>query len=225
MLTAVTGSLIIAEQPTSTFPAIPSDANLFVSGVVGSGPRSVFGGEVVISGSLSVRGGSITTSATTFNIVNATATTVNIGGAATTMNLGGGAGAVNTNNDLFVNGDAIVGTVVERMLTGSGGTGVTTFDMASQSVFHRKAPTGNITANFTNVPTVANRVITPTVILSQSGSPFLVNAVQINSSAETILWANGVTPTATANRFEVFGFSLIRSGSTWTVLGQMSSYG
>jgi hypothetical protein len=34
-----------------------------------------------------------------------------------------------------------------------------------------------------------------------------------------------VTPTGTARKQDVFGFSLIRSGSTWKVLGQMSTYG
>jgi hypothetical protein len=49
--------------------------------------------------------------------------------------------------------------------------------------------------------------------------------VQIDSSPATINWANGVTPTGTANKQDVFGFSLIRSGSAWKVLGQMSTYG
>ena len=47
----------------------------------------------VITGDVAVNGGDITTSATTFNLVNGTATTLNIGGAATTLNIGNASGA------------------------------------------------------------------------------------------------------------------------------------
>jgi hypothetical protein len=42
---------------------------------------------------------------------------------------------------------------------------------------------------------------------------------------QPINWSTGITPTGTANKQDVFGFSLIRSGSAWKILGQMSSYG
>ena len=45
-------------------------------------------GNVRLDGDLRVDGGDITTSATTFNLLNATATTINFGGAATALNLG-----------------------------------------------------------------------------------------------------------------------------------------
>ena len=45
-------------------------------------------GNTTLTGDLAVNGGDITTTATTFNLVNATATTLNIGGAATTIALG-----------------------------------------------------------------------------------------------------------------------------------------
>jgi hypothetical protein len=41
-----------------------------------------------VAGDLAVNGGDLTTTQTTFNLVNATATTLNIGGAATTINMG-----------------------------------------------------------------------------------------------------------------------------------------
>lgn len=47
---------------------------------------------LTVTGDVAVNGGDITTSATTFNLVNGTATTLNIGGAATTLNLGNATG-------------------------------------------------------------------------------------------------------------------------------------
>ena len=55
---------------------------------------------VTLSGDAAVNGGDITTTQTTFNLVNTTATTLNIGGAATSLNLGASAGQVNIAGDL-----------------------------------------------------------------------------------------------------------------------------
>ena len=57
---------------------------------------------------LNVDGGDITTNATTFNIVNANATTVNIGGDATNVSVGASTGTTTVNNDLTVTGDLTV---------------------------------------------------------------------------------------------------------------------
>ncbi len=58
-----------------------------------------------VTGDLDIDGGDLTTSATTFNLVNATATTVNFAGAATTIEIGAATGTTNINNDLVVDGD------------------------------------------------------------------------------------------------------------------------
>ncbi len=163
-------------------------------------------GALTLSGNIAVNGGSITT----------TAATLVIGGSTTT---GSFQGAVQ------VDGRSTLSSITEKMVPSVGGTGTVSYDLTLASIFYANAPTGDITANFTNVPTNNNRVITPTVILSQSATARIVSAVQIDSSPATINWANGVTPTGTANKQDVFGFSLIRSGSAWKVLGQMSTYG
>ena len=126
---------------------------------------------------------------------------------------------------LEVTGSTTVGVIVENLINSVGGTGVVAFDTSKQGIFYVNGPAGIITANFTNVPTTNLRVITPTVILSQSSPAYSITAVQIDGVAQTLNWANSTTPTATANKQDVFGFSLIRSGSAWKVLGQLSTYG
>jgi hypothetical protein len=135
-------------------------------------------------------------------------------------------GNADVSGSLVISGTTNMGATVERMshyqTTGS----VIAFDMTFTSIFYVNNPNADITANFTNLSTVVNnRIVTPTVILSQSGTGRSITALQIDGTAQTINWANGVTPTATANKQEAFGFSLIRSGSAWKVLGQLSSYG
>ena len=80
-----------------------------VAGGVGIVENLNVGGDTVLTGDLAVNGGDITTTATTFNLVNATATTLNIGGAATAIDIGAATGTTSVNNDLSVDGNFDVG--------------------------------------------------------------------------------------------------------------------
>ena len=82
---------------------------LTVAGGVGIVENLNVGGDTVLTGDLAVNGGDITTTATTFNLVNATATTLNIGGAATAIDIGAATGTTSVNNALSVDGNFDVG--------------------------------------------------------------------------------------------------------------------
>lgn len=186
-------------------------------------------GNVDVSGSLVVSGNNISTATTTtFNFLNNTLTgTLNIGGATQTINFGSPTTTGSMQGDFTVGNRSTFGGVIERMVHTQGGTSLTC-NMIGQSIFYLNGPSGAVTANFTNVPTTTDRIHTPTVIISQSATPQIVSVVQIDTVSQTINWANGITPSGNANKQDVFGFSLIRSGSgagAWKVLGQMSTYG
>lgn len=184
-------------------------------------------GNVDVSGSLVVSGSVLATvTTTTFNLLNTTLTgTLNIGGATQIVNIGGITSTGSFPGELRSDGNFNVGLVSERLFNSSSAGGTMSFNVGAQTIFYVNNPTSDITANFTSVPVTNLRVITPTVILSQSATPRNVTAVQIDGVGQPINWAGGSSPTVTANRQEVFGFSLIRSGSAWKVLGQMTSYG
>ena len=57
---------------------------------------------LTLSGDAAVNGGDITTTQTTFNLINTTATTLNIGQAATTVSMGATTGTTTVNNDLNI---------------------------------------------------------------------------------------------------------------------------
>ena len=65
-------------------------------------------GNTDLGGDLNVDGNDLTTSQTTFNLVNTTATTVNFAGAATTLEIGAASGTTNINNNLDVDGDVSI---------------------------------------------------------------------------------------------------------------------
>lgn len=149
------------------------------------------------------------------DIFRSNVTQVRIGSTVSTGAFGG---------DLAVGARTTLGGVIERMSNFSS-TNTITCDMVFQSIFYVNNPTGAVTANFTKVPITDLRIHTPTVILSQSVTPQIVSTVQIDGVGQPINWASGITPTGNANKQDVFGFSLIRSGSAWKVLGQMSTFG
>jgi hypothetical protein len=184
-------------------------------------------GNAAISGSLVVSGSSIqTATTTTYNLLTTALTgTLNVGSSASSIIVGGTATTSSFTGSIQVDGRSTLSSVTEKLVPSVGGTGTVAYDLSVASIFYVNGPAGAITANFTNVPTINNRIITPTVILSQSATARIVSAVQIDTVGQTINWANGTTPTGTANKQDVFGFSLIRSGSAWKVLGQMSTYG
>ena len=125
----ISGSVIVANRPNSTFPAMPgTDVKLYVeglslfgsSGLTSSGSLSVKDtsgaksfevvsstGNTTIAGDLAVNGGDLTTTQTTFNLINSTATSVNLGGAAQTLNVGGAGTRVVVAGDLEVQGTTV----------------------------------------------------------------------------------------------------------------------
>lgn len=89
---------------------ISTGGNLTVSGTAAITGNTTLGGTLAVTGAttltgdLAVNGGDITTTATTFNLINATATTVNLAGAATTLSIGAATGTTTVNNALTVTG-------------------------------------------------------------------------------------------------------------------------
>jgi len=82
---------------TNAFTVADTTGNTAIAGTLAVTGNTTLSGTLALTGNqtntgdLAVNGGDITTSATTFNLLNTTATTLNIGGAATTMTIGSGA--------------------------------------------------------------------------------------------------------------------------------------
>jgi hypothetical protein len=102
----VTGATVLnggLTMDTDKFTVADTTGNTGIGGTLGvTGNTTLSGtlavtGDTTLTGDLAVNGGDLTTSQTTFNLINTTATTLNIGGAATTMTIGSGsAGATTT---------------------------------------------------------------------------------------------------------------------------------
>lgn len=98
------------------------------------------------------------------------------------------------------------------------------YDYNSSSIFYHATASSNFTANFTNLPTTDNRVLTATIVISQGVSAYIPNVVQIAGVTQSIKWAGG-TQSGTANSLDLISFNFIRTGNTWTnVIGQIAPF-
>jgi hypothetical protein len=95
-------------------------------------------GNTTLTADLAVNGGDITTTATTFNLVNATATTLNIGGAATTIALGSATAALTYNGTSLTASDSV--TQVKSLGVG----------LAASATSGEIRAAGNISSNYSD---------------------------------------------------------------------------
>jgi hypothetical protein len=154
-----------------------------------------------VDGDVNIDGGDLTTNATTFNLLNATATNINFAGAATTLEIGAATGTTNINNNLDVDGDV---NIDGGDLTAS----TATFNLANTNV-----TTGNLfgVATAVNVGTSAVTASTLTFGPAVTG-----NTVKVGSTTGgTINYTTDVT-TGTVNAWQsVTG--IINIGKSGTV--------
>lgn len=100
-----------------------------------------------------------------------------------------------------------------------------TIDWTLGAIHYLTTIPSNLTVNITNLPTTSNRNYVVSVYLVQGVTPYFINALNIAGTSNTIRWAGGSAPTPTASRIEIQTFSLYYSGSAWTSLSQLSSFG
>jgi hypothetical protein len=129
-----------------------------------------------------------------------------------------------SSNSLTVNGTMSFQQTTEKVNTSSISSNIMTCDYTTGSIYYQSTnPSANFTVNFTNVPTTNNKAITFTVFVTQGATGYIPNILQVDGNAQTIKWAQGTQPTPTANKIDIFSFTLIRLSSSWTVFGNANT--
>ena len=193
-LGAATGTLTVRNA------LLDVDGNATVGGTLG------VTGDSTLTGDLAVNGGDLTTSATTFNLLDATATTVNAFGAAATIDLGA------TSGTLTINNPTVVGTQTTQNLYN---TAATTVNFAGAATTLTIAATTGNTAIRNNLDvglTVQARDINNTVIgnVIPASATFTTATVQGNTSL-------GLTSAAAINNTPI-GNATPSTGSFTTLI-------
>jgi hypothetical protein len=131
--------------------------------------------------------------------------------------------------ELTVTGPSNIQQVIEVLTTATSSPGLSpsTFNLNFNdgSIFYIEPEGDNFVANYLNVPTTDNRIISTTIIISQTSSAYIPNVVFINGDIIPISWANSSPPSGNANQTDIVGFSFMRIGDTWSkVFGQLSTF-
>lgn len=114
----------------------------------------------------------------------------------------------------------------ETFVSLSNANGTFTHDCSNTQVFNHTSIAGNFTANFTNLNLANNYATSLTLILNQGATPYVANAVQIGGAGQTVNWqGNTAAPVGNANKKDIMSFSIINNSGTYTVFGQLTSFG
>jgi hypothetical protein len=175
--------------------------SLYVSGTLIT--NNITGSNMLLSGDIAVNGGDITTTATTFNLVNATATTVNIaGGASTATNIGNASGLTTIAGDIRISGNDIQSSTGATALSFIGPSVTVGGDL--QVFGNNIKGSAGLTAM-----TISSTDVSVVGDLAVNGGDLTTNQTTfnvINSTATTVNFGGGAT-----NRINI-GNS---SGQTW----------
>jgi hypothetical protein len=190
-----------------------TDIQQFSAGISASGGT--------FDGSIAVNGTSITSSQTTFNLLNSTVTTMNVAGAASsTINLGAtdGSSTIDLNSNLVK--DVEFRNYYETEGTPSyvgGKTATLTVDLSAANVF-TYTTTGSIgTIAVTNIPSKAGTAVGFTLVITCGDSGYSVDFDFINNLSTTIKWAGGTPPssTITVGNTDIVSYTTYDGGTTW----------
>jgi hypothetical protein len=209
-LNGASPAITTTSTTASVFNATVTTGNLFGAGTTVSigaatGTTTINNANTVVTGDLAVNGGDMTSSATTFNLLNATVTTLNLGGAATTANL------VTAATTLALGGSSGTLTIGNTTITGTNATSLNlngaspaiTTTSTTGSLFNATVTTGNLFGAGTTI-----------TIGATTGTTTVRNSLAVNGNT-TLGDASADTISATGQ----FNTSLIPSVTLTNDLG------
>ncbi|CAB4151928.1 hypothetical protein UFOVP592_43 [uncultured Caudovirales phage] len=176
-----------------------------------------FNNSVVTSGDLAVNGGDITTTATTFNLLNTTATTVNAFGASTATNIGAATGTTTLGNNLDVNGETVRinanDTAADSYLYMKGSTEYLKWDNTNS----RFELSDQLYITQTDIPAILERrnVSTDISPSEQKSSIRLINRITDALSNDVINTGPGITFARTSGVSDATERLFASMGSSW----------
>ena len=133
--------------------------------------------------------------------------------------------SVGTLANLIVSGVTTYGLSADLVVLKTGATGTVTHDTGSGALFYHTSPAANFIVNLINLPTTTDRMLSVTLLISQGATPYIPSALWIDSFVQTVKWVGGVAPTGTISKIDIISYNLLRTGGSWTVLGQSTYYG
>jgi hypothetical protein len=128
-----------------------------------------------------------------------------------------------------VDGTLDIEEVYEKVNLSTGTSGTVTIDTTGYGVdYFTLNQTANRTINFTNVNANlgTGQSVTVSVLMTQGGTAYYLNAYQVDGTTVTPKWSGGSAPTeGNASGIDVYTFTIIKTANaTFTVLASQSQY-
>jgi hypothetical protein len=185
---SIAGTLTVGGATTLNGAVTVGDASADTVTVNGT---TTFAGAAVtttFAGDIAVNGGDVTTTATTFNLVNATATTLNVGGAATALTMGDATTATTT-----IRGGTLVGNTTTQNLFNTTATTLNIGGAATTVEIGAATGTTSVNNDLTvdGNTTLGNATSDTVTFTARSASSFLPSAdVTHDLGSASLRWAN-----------------------------------
>ena len=119
-------------------------------------------------------------------------------------------------------GGVRVQEMIEDVVDVSHASNVITLNYDDGNIFFlTNTPSGALTAAITNAPTVDGRIFTVNLFVTQGATGYAPTTLTINNTAFTIKWIGGVvpTPTSSSGKIDIFSYTIMRRGGTYTAFG------
>ena len=114
----------------------------------------------------------------------------------------------------------------ETLATKTGATGTVAHDCTTDKIFVHSSVAANFTVNLTNLNLASNKATVITLLINQSSTAYMPTGLQIGGSTVTINWqGSSSAPAGNVNKKDIVAFSIFNVGGTYTVLGQLVSFG
>ena len=134
-------------------------------------------------------------------------------------------GNLNTNNHSITGGLKLVDNgIIESFDTHTGLVSSITLNAQTSHSLYISSATNNKTLSVSNLSLSSNQGSNITVIWNQGSTPYMVTALNVNGTSQTINWQGGSAPAGTANGVDIISFTIYYTGSAYVVMGQSVSY-
>ena len=235
------GSLISAAESGTDYVAPPSGTSLLKANSGGALANALAGTDYIApSGALGTPSSGNLSSCSNLSLTTGVTGTLPVlnGGTGVTTSTGSGNNVLSTSPTLtttvLTSYSSIQALFETATVSASAPIATTNFDIISQAVQYY---TANTTVNFTlnirgNSLTSLNTIMTVAqsatiaLIVTNSTSAFYPNVIQIDGTAQTIKWQNGLAVTAgNVSSLDVYTFTIIKTAAnTYIVLGSQTKF-
>lgn len=128
--------------------------------------------------------------------------------------------------NLVVNSVLTLDQIQERVVPYSSANGSFTLDCANSHIFNLTSPAAAFTPVLSNFTCDNNFATSVTLIITQGGTPYVPTSnVTIGSTNTSVTWQGGTPPTGNANKRDIVTYSILNNSNTFTILGQLTSFG